>query len=176
MHSNQPKCHTARGVLKRVGLCCLGLFAQACYLEVAAAPLELAKGDAVVVSAEHAVEDDSERAMHLRGNVQVHAPTWEMFAAQAILYGNPAAPDVVVADGVPARIRLFRDNGELRVEAEGRHVEYSRADDMVQMTGEAALTDDRRTIRGDRVRYAIQSGRISVEGEKRGRARTRPEP
>jgi len=173
MHSNQPNNLT---VLKWVGLCFLSLFGQAHCLEAVAAPLELAKGDAVVVSADHAVEDDSERAMHLRGNVQVHAPTWEVFAAQAILYGNPATPDVVVADGDPARIRVFRDNGELRVEAEGRHVEYSRADDTVQMTGDAVLTDERRTIRGDRVRYALQSGRISVEGEKRVRALSLPQP
>lgn len=133
--------------------------------------------ESVILRADEAREDVSQQAIHLRGGVEVDASDWAIAADSASLYGDLEDPRLIVVKGMPARLRVFRSDGEDTVEAEGQHIEYRRAEDLIRITNRAILVIGPRTLRGSNVEYAIRTRRFTAGGGgERVRVESIPEP
>ncbi len=139
---------------------------------------EESRGDAdsVILRADEAWEDAGQKATHLRGGVDVHASDWAVSADSASLYGDLEDPRLIVVEGTPARLLVLTSDGEDPIEAEGRHIEYRRAEDLIRITQGATLVTGSQTLRGNSVEYAIRTKRVTAGGGGRIRVESIPDP
>lgn len=182
-HRDRRPCQSGEGLLRRIGgrwravhTLCIGL-ASFCFqpgVALVGAGSQL-DADTVIVRADEAWEDDSQRALHFRGGVDVHASDWAITADSASLYGDLEDPHLVVGEGMPARLKLFRVGDEDGIEAEGRHIEYWPTEDVIRITNQAVLVIGRRTLRGNFVQYEVQTKRFTAGGGERVRVQSLPD-
>ncbi len=132
--------------------------------------------DSAILQADEAREDADQQAIHLSGGVKIHATDWEIAADTASLYGDLEDPRLIVGEGTPARLRIIRSDDEDNIEAEGRHIEYRRAEELIRITDRAVLILGRRTLRGSALEYAIRTQRLTSTGRERIRVKSLPDP
>ena len=123
----------------------------------------------VSVRADLAWEDRDGDAVHVQGHVEMRAARWALAADRARLRGALDAPEQVVAEGSPARMRFEQagDEGPQRVDASGQTLEYERKDSRVALSGRAELRRDQDLMQGERIEYWRDTDRFSAGGEGR---------
>tara|TARA_R110002020_G_scaffold266184_2_gene481050 strand:- start:1046 stop:1540 length:495 start_codon:yes stop_codon:yes gene_type:complete len=100
----------------------------------------------------------------LEGNVRIRQGTLEVDAARAEVHRAGGDPSRIVLTGTPASLRQVSDAGEPMVATANRIV-YMLGDESMMLTGNVVVTQPRGSLRGETVKYDINTGRIDGGGD-----------
>lgn len=133
------------------------------------APLALAKsGDRnqpMDISADRTnalLGDDS--VSTLEGNVRIRQGSLEVDAALAEVHRAGGEINRIVLTGSPANLRQVSDAGE-SMQATANRIVYLLADESMMLTGNVVITQPRGNLRGETVKYDINTGRLDGGGD-----------
>ena len=100
----------------------------------------------------------------LQGNVRIRQGSLEVDAARAEVHRAAGEINRIVLTGSPARLRQVSDAGE-PMDAQANRVVYLLADESMMLTGNVVITQPRGNLRGETVKYDINTGRIDGGGD-----------
>lgn len=108
------------------------------------------------------LEDDA--VSTLDGNVEITQGTLKVQADHAEIHQSGGDIHEVVLTGAPARLHQVADNGE-PTNATASRIVYTLSDEMMVLTGNVVITQPRGNLRGETVRYDINTGRLNGGGD-----------
>lgn len=100
----------------------------------------------------------------LEGNVRIRQGTLEVDAQRAEVHRAAGDTNRIVLTGAPAVLRQVSDAGE-PMEANANRIVYMLADETMMLTGNVVITQPRGTLRGETVKYDINTGRLDGGGD-----------
>ena len=100
----------------------------------------------------------------LEGSVTIRQGSLEVDADRAEIHRKAGEIDRIVLTGSPARLRQLSDQGE-PMDATAAQVVYTLSSDVMVLTGNVVITQPRGTLRGETVKYDINTGRIDGGGD-----------
>lgn len=100
----------------------------------------------------------------LDGNVVITQGTMKVSADHAEIHQAAGEPSQVVLTGNPARLHQIADNGEA-TDATAARIVYTLKDEMMVLTGNVEIVQPRGNLRGETVRYDINTGRLNGGGD-----------
>lgn len=100
----------------------------------------------------------------LEGNVRIRQGSLEVDAARAEIHRAGGDPNRVVLTGAPATLRQVSDTGE-PMEATANRIVYLLADESMMLTGNVVVSQPRGTLRGETIKYDINTGRLDGGGD-----------
>ena len=108
------------------------------------------------------IGDDSDAI--LTGNVKITQGTLEVEADRATIQRKAGEISEVVLTGAPATLKQINDNGE-PMHARAAQIVYTLSSDVVVLTGGVVVDQPRGTLRGERIKYDLKSGRLDGGGD-----------
>lgn len=124
----------------------------------------LSDEDTITVFAQKAWEDREQEITYFEGNFQLLGPDWSLAADSATLFGSLDDPERVIALGGPARIVVRKSNLDGDVVGQGEQIEYLRAQDVVQVSGNAQITNEGNSMTSNVLRYDMTADQIDAGG------------
>lgn len=100
----------------------------------------------------------------LEGNVRIRQGSLEVDAARAEIHRAAGDPNRIVLTGAPASLRQVSDEGE-PMAATANRIVYMLADESMMLTGNVVVTQTRGTLRGETIKYDINTGRLDGGGD-----------
>lgn len=100
----------------------------------------------------------------LEGNVRIRQGSLEVDAARAEVHRAAGDINRIVLTGTPATLRQVSDAGE-PMEATANRVVYMMADETMMLTGNVVISQPRGNLRGETIKYDINTGRIDGGGD-----------
>ncbi|KFL37034.1 lipopolysaccharide transport periplasmic protein LptA [Arenimonas donghaensis] len=100
----------------------------------------------------------------LEGNVRIRQGSLEVDAARAEVHRAGGDINRIVLTGSPANLRQVSDAGE-PMEATANRIVYLLADESMMLTGNVVVSQPRGTLRGETIKYDINSGRLDGGGD-----------
>ncbi|TNJ35402.1 lipopolysaccharide transport periplasmic protein LptA [Arenimonas terrae] len=100
----------------------------------------------------------------LEGNVTIRQGTLKVDADRAEVHRRNGEIERIVLIGAPARLRQVSDSGEA-MDARARQVVYTLSDENMVLTGAVEIRQPRGTLRGETVKYDINTGRLNGGGD-----------
>lgn len=115
----------------------------------------------------------------LTGNVRINQGTLQVTAAKAEVSQNDKRQvSRAILTGTPATLAQDLDEGG-RLNARARNIDYNVADGIVVLSGDVEIDQPRGVLRGQRVTYDLNTGRMTgggAEGPGRVSLRINPDP
>lgn len=108
------------------------------------------------------ISDDSEST--LMGNVNITQGSLTVKADQAIIQRKGGEITQVTLTGSPATLTQVSDTGE-PMSARARRIVYTMSSEIVLLTGNVEIEQPRGTLRGESVKYDINTGRLDGGGD-----------
>lgn len=108
------------------------------------------------------ISDDSEST--LMGNVNITQGSLTVKADQAIIQRKAGEITQVTLTGSPATLTQVSDTGE-PMAARARRIVYTMSSEIVLLTGNVEIEQPRGTLRGESVKYDINTGRLDGGGD-----------
>lgn len=103
----------------------------------------------------------------LQGNVRIRQGTLAVDADRAEIHRRGGDLDRIVLTGAPVRLRQVSDSGE-PLDAIARTVTYTMSEEIMLLTGGVEILQPRGTMRGETVRYDLDTGRLNGGGDGQG--------
>jgi lipopolysaccharide export system protein LptA len=100
----------------------------------------------------------------LEGNVTIRQGTLKVDADRAEVHRRNGEIERIVLIGAPARLRQVSDTGE-PMDARARQVVYTLSNENMVLTGAVEIRQPRGTLRGETVKYDINTGRLNGGGD-----------
>jgi len=100
----------------------------------------------------------------LEGNVRIRQGSLEVDAARADVHRVGGDINRIVLTGTPAQLRQVSDAGE-PMEATANRIVYLLADESMMLTGNVVVSQPRGTLRGETIKYDINTGRLDGGGD-----------
>lgn len=100
----------------------------------------------------------------LQGNVRIRQGTLEVDADRAEVHRAAGDLNRIVLTGAPAVLRQVSDAGE-PMEATAARIVYMLGDETMMLTGNVVITQPRGTLRGETIKYDINTGRLDGGGD-----------
>jgi len=100
----------------------------------------------------------------LEGNVRIRQGSLEVDAARADVHRVGGDINRIVLTGAPAQLRQVSDAGE-PMEATANRIVYLLADESMMLTGNVVVSQPRGTLRGETIKYDINTGRLDGGGD-----------
>jgi lipopolysaccharide export system protein LptA len=100
----------------------------------------------------------------LEGNVRIRQGTLEVDADRAEVHRAAGEINRIVLTGAPARLRQVSDAGE-PMEATANRIVYMLGDETMMLTNNVVITQPRGTLRGETIKYDINTGRLDGGGD-----------
>ena len=100
----------------------------------------------------------------LEGNVRIRQGTLEVDADRAEVHRAAGEINRIVLTGAPAVLRQVSDAGEPR-EATANRIVYMLGDETMMLTNNVVITQPRGTLRGETIKYDINTGRLDGGGD-----------
>lgn len=130
----------------------------------------------ITVRAAEAWTDSEQKLTRLDGQIVFNHHQWRLQADHAEVFGALDAPGRVVIDGVPATIVVRETADRARIQGSGRSIEYSRDPARLVLSGQAVLTEGRRSFHGEHLEYDLDTRRMTSKGPVRMRFEPAPRP
>lgn len=108
------------------------------------------------------LSDDS--VSTLEGSVSIRQGTLEVDADRAEVHRKAGEIDRIVLTGSPARLRQVSDQGE-PMDASAAQVVYTMSSEVMVLTGNVVINQPRGNLRGETVKYDINTGRLDGGGD-----------
>jgi len=138
---------------------------------LAASPAVAVKSDRdkpMDIDADSMVSNVDEGTATLTGNVRIVQGTLEVRAAKAVVtQDKDQEVSRAVLTGAPATLAEDLDDGG-RLDASAAQIDYDMANDRVVLTGNAVVAQPRGELRGERITYSLEDGRIEAGGPEGG--------
>lgn len=106
--------------------------------------------------------DDAVTTMN--GNVRIRQGTLEVDADRAEIHRAGGDIGQIVLTGAPARLRQVSDAGE-PMDARAQRIVYTRTSEIMLLTGAVVIEQPRGSLRGETLKYNIDTGRIEGGGD-----------
>lgn len=100
----------------------------------------------------------------LEGNVRIRQGSLEVDAARAEVHRAAGDINRIVLTGSPASLRQVSDAGE-PMDATANRIVYLLADESMMLTGNVVVSQPRGTLRGETIKYDINTGRLDGGGD-----------
>lgn len=100
----------------------------------------------------------------LDGNVVITQGSLRVNADHAEIHQAGGEIRQVVFTGNPAKLHQVGDNGE-PTDASASRIVYTLSDEMMVLTGSVLITQPRGTMRGETVKYDVDTGRLEGGGD-----------
>lgn len=100
----------------------------------------------------------------LEGSVKIRQGTLEVDADRAEVHRRNGEIDRIVLIGAPARLRQVSDSGE-PMDARATRVVYTPPTENMVLTGNVEIRQPRGVLRGETVKYDINTGRLNGGGD-----------
>ena len=100
----------------------------------------------------------------LEGNVQIRQGSLEVDGDRAEIRRKAGEIDQIVLTGSPVRLRQVSDQGE-PMDASAARIVYSTSSEVMLLTGNVVITQPRGALRGETVKYDINTGRLDGGGD-----------
>ena len=100
----------------------------------------------------------------LEGNVSIRQGSLEVDADRAEIHRKAGEIDRIVLTGSPARLRQVSDQGE-SMDASAAQVVYTMSSEVMVLTGNVVINQPRGNLRGETVKYDINTGRLDGGGD-----------
>lgn len=108
------------------------------------------------------LEDNS--VSTLVGSVRIRQGSLEVDADKAEIHRKAGEIDRIVLTGAPAHLRQVSDQGE-PMNASARQVTYTMTSEIMVLTGAVVIEQPRGNLRGETVKYDINTGRLDGGGD-----------
>src|SRR5690606_3178414 len=108
------------------------------------------------------LDDDSVSV--LEGNVKIRQGTMEVDAERAEIHRVADEITLTVPTGAPARLHQISDSGE-PMDAVAGNIAYRPNEGEMLLTGAVEVRQPRGTLRGERIKYDIDTGRLDGGGD-----------
>ncbi|WP_188310312.1 lipopolysaccharide transport periplasmic protein LptA [Arenimonas fontis] len=108
------------------------------------------------------LEDDS--VSTLEGNVKIRQGSLEVDADRAEIHRVAGEIRRIVLTGSPARLRQVSDSGE-PMDAFANRITYTPNEELMLLSGAVEIRQPRGTLRGETVKYDINTGRLDGGGD-----------
>ena len=108
------------------------------------------------------LSDDS--VSTLEGSVSIRQGSLEVDADRAEVHRKAGEIDRIVLTGSPARLRQLSDQGE-PMDASAAQVVYTMSSEVMVLTGNVVINQPRGNLRGETVKYDINTGRLDGGGD-----------
>ncbi|MFY2762981.1 lipopolysaccharide transport periplasmic protein LptA [Arenimonas sp. MALMAid1274] len=108
------------------------------------------------------LSDDS--VSTLTGNVRIRQGSLEVDADKADIHRKAGEIDRIVLTGGPARLAQVSDTGE-PMTATAREIVYTMSSEIMVLTGNVVVEQPRGNLRGETVKYDINTGRLDGGGD-----------
>jgi lipopolysaccharide export system protein LptA len=142
----------------------LALAAALAACAVGAAAKSTDRSQPMQVSAAHTdaiLTDDGDAK--LSGDVVISQGTLNVHADDAVVARKAGDIDEVTLTGAPAILSQVNDNGE-KMTARAAKIVYTLSTDMIVMTGGVVVNQPRGTLRGEVIKYDLNTGRLDGGG------------
>jgi lipopolysaccharide transport protein LptA len=128
--------------------------------------LPLSDDTVIMVSADESWEDAEQDIIHFRGNFEIQLPNWTLKADFATVYGELNDPQRVVAEGSPVKfVYHYTETGNPSfVEGEGQRIEYEKKRNLLNLSGAAKLSTDRRVMHSSEIKYNLDQQKLEAGG------------
>ncbi|MFQ5634004.1 MAG: LptA/OstA family protein [Gammaproteobacteria bacterium] len=152
--------------MNRLAATSISVFALAATFAAVPDVLQLSNDTTIVVSADEAWEEEQDGILHFRGNFEIRTPRWIISADRASVHGKLDDPQYVVAEGSPVKFFFRHANDEAggATRAEGRHLEYDKARNLLRLSGNATISGDRRMMRSSEIQYDLEREELTSGG------------
>ncbi len=123
------------------------------------------RNQAMDINADHSdalLTDDGESS--ISGNVVISQGSLQINADKAVVTRIKGDTSKVTLSGNPARMQQMNDNGEL-MKATAKQIVYFLSTEQISLLGGAVIDQPRGSMRGEVIRYDIQSGRLTGGGD-----------
>ena len=108
------------------------------------------------------LSDDS--VSTLEGSVSIRQGSLEVDADRAEVHRKAGEIDRIVLTGSPARLRQVSDQGK-PMDASAAQVVYTMSSEVMVLTGNVVINQPRGNLRGETVKYDINTGRLDGGGD-----------
>ena len=112
--------------------------------------------------------------MYFQGNLQLIAADWQLEADAGRLRGRPEDPDLIVAEGRPAMIKVDAVDGDEDFIGYGQHVAFEPRKNAVRLSGKASVVSNRQSIISEHIEYQIDDETFNAGAGGRVRVVTTP--
>jgi len=122
--------------------------------------------DTLTIRSENARMDEEPDIVHFAGGFELRAADWYLSSDKATLYGKLDDPETVVLSGTPAVILLnaLYEGEPTSINGEAEQITYQRNTNSIRLEGNATISRDQHTMRGNVVEYSIEDDHISAGG------------
>jgi lipopolysaccharide export system protein LptA len=101
----------------------------------------------------------------LTGNVKITQGSLLVTSDKAVVHqGKDQAINRAVLNGAPARLQQDLDEGG-KLDARAAQIDYDMATDIVVLTGSVVVIQPRGELRGERVTYDLNTGKLNSDGQ-----------
>ena len=121
------------------------------------------------ISADQALRDDKQGFTKYKGNVVMDQGSLHIQADNVTVYRIVDEADKIVARGAPAKFNQQPDPNKDPVHAEAEIIEYYKAEDRVQLKGNASIRQEGSTVSGDVIDYFINEQLVKAGSDKKTR-------
>ena len=110
--------------------------------------------------------DERPNIIHFAGGFELRAEDWYLSSDNATLYGKLDDPETVVLSGSPAIILLntVYEGKATTINGEAEQITYQRNSNSIRMEGNASISRDQHTMRGNEMEYSIENDHVSAGG------------
>jgi lipopolysaccharide export system protein LptA len=158
------------------------LASLACLALVVAAPASALKSDRekpMDIDAAGMVSNVNEGNATLTGNVRIVQGTLKVTADKAVVTQNDKQEvSRAILTGAPARLSEDLEDGG-RLDGQATQIDYDMAGQRVVLTGNAVVAQPQGELRGERITYDLETGRLDAGGPEGGNRvflRMNPQP
>ncbi|WP_275097387.1 lipopolysaccharide transport periplasmic protein LptA [Sedimenticola hydrogenitrophicus] len=138
-----------------------------------AAALQSDKDQPIYIEADAVDIDDRSGISTYKGNVELTQGSILITADQVTVTQRPDKNDQIEAIGNPATFRQETEGDKGTIKGRARKAEYSANSEIINMTGDAVLTQGQDTFKSDRIIYdrarAVVKAGASAQGKERVR-------
>jgi lipopolysaccharide transport protein LptA len=154
---------TTNGLCFGIAVCCSIIALQPTPANAVELPA-LDEQDTIVVTADQAWESDDGEILNFEGNFELTAPDYFIRSDTAQIHGAVEAPSRIVATGSPVTFWVRVVGSDERTHGQGQRVEYDRDNNLLRVTGEAVLRDDKTVMRSSLLEYDTATERLVSTG------------
>ena len=146
----------------------LMLSASICAVQGHAIPSD--RNQQISLEAEHATFNEKTGITTYSGNVLIQQGTLKLQAASIVAHLNSANQiQTVAAQGSPAKFQQQIDAKGGIAKGEGRQINYNAETGIIKLSGNAFLSQNGATFRGENLTYSMSKGDIEASGGGKGR-------
>ena len=150
---------------QRIKLAATTLALCACLAAAPAWALKSDRSKPMDVAADRLETTENQTRATLEGNVRITQGTLDVRSGTATVHrGADQEIQRVILTGAPASLRQDLDDGG-RLNASARNIDYDLSANVVVLTGGVVIEQPRGTLRGETIKYDLNTGRLDGGGD-----------